>query len=239
MRFDGCGCYRSKARREWGRRPPSSRRHALPDATLRPAIVPVVDRCRRPIDGRNVAPSTACLQDMQDARDDRAVSVDPRLARPATRQVRAERPSRPHPDSHNKLFRHDDRPQRLKSGVQIYNQNQLTAMSSQPGLGTQVGPCDDGGERTRLGEIVSSEAVVSGCDASPILELAEQAFDDVSALIGGAIERVWRAPRGGGGNGRSDLPMLEPSAQDCRRRRPCPPARALVERQLSREAERP
>src|SRR6516225_8994653 len=63
---------------------------ALPDTTLRPAIIPVVDRCRRPIDGRNVAPSTTCLQNMQDARDDRAV-VDARLARPAARQVRAER----------------------------------------------------------------------------------------------------------------------------------------------------
>ena len=54
------------------------------------AIVTVVDRCRRPIDGRNVTPSTACLQDMQDARDDRAV-VDARLTRPAAWQVRAER----------------------------------------------------------------------------------------------------------------------------------------------------
>src|SRR5580693_5739795 len=51
---------------------------ALPDTTLRPAIVTVVDRCRRPIGGRNVTPSTARLQDMQDARDDRAV-VDARL----------------------------------------------------------------------------------------------------------------------------------------------------------------
>ena len=63
---------------------------ALPDTALRPAIVTVVDRCRRPIGGRNVAPSTACLQDMQDARDDGAV-VDARLAWPAARQVRAER----------------------------------------------------------------------------------------------------------------------------------------------------
>ena len=63
---------------------------ALPDTTLRPAIVTVVDRCWRPIDGRNVTPSTACLQDMQDARDDRAV-VDARLTRPAAWQMRAER----------------------------------------------------------------------------------------------------------------------------------------------------
>src|SRR6516225_10201518 len=74
---------------------------APPDTTLRPAIVPVVDRCRRPIDGRNVAPSTARLQDMQDARDDRAV-VDARLARPAARQARAER-LQASSDSQNKL----------------------------------------------------------------------------------------------------------------------------------------
>ena len=80
-------------------------------------------------------------------------------------------------------------------------------------LWTQLGPCDDDGGESEAGEIVSSEAVVSGCDASPILELAEQAFDDVSALIGGAIERVRGAPGGGGGNGCSDLPLLEPSAQ--------------------------
>src|SRR5271166_5894137 len=87
---------------------------ALPDTTLRPAIVTVVDRCRRPIDGQNVAPSTACLQDMQDAQDDRAV-VDARLARPAARQVRAERLPGPIRQSEQTL-RHDDRLQRLKSG---------------------------------------------------------------------------------------------------------------------------
>ena len=90
---------------------------ALPDTTLRPAIVTVVDRCRRPIDGGNVTPSTACLQDMQDARDDRAV-VDARLTRPATREVRAER--FPGLIRQPELARrHDDRLQRLKSGANI------------------------------------------------------------------------------------------------------------------------
>jgi hypothetical protein len=86
-------------------------------------------------------------------------------------------------------------------------------MSSQPRLGTQLGPGDDDRGESEAGEIVSREAVVSSCDASPILQLAEQAFDDVSSLIGGAIEGVWGAPRGGGGNGGSDLSLLEPSAQ--------------------------
>ena len=33
-----------------------------------------------------------------------------------------------------------------------------------------------------------SEAIVSGCGASPILQLAEHALDHVSALIGGTVE---------------------------------------------------
>src|SRR5271165_3246789 len=81
---------------------------ALPDTTLRPAIVTVVDRCRRPIDGRN-------------ARDDRAV-VDARLTRPAAWQVRAERlPG---------LIRQPDKPFAMtiapsdSNQAQIYNQNQ-------------------------------------------------------------------------------------------------------------------
>src|SRR6516162_6761268 len=90
---------------------------ALPDTTLRPAIVTIVDRCRRPIDGRNVAPSTACLQDMQDARDDPAV-VDARLTWLTARQVRAERlPSLIRQPE--QTLRHDDRLLRLKSGVNI------------------------------------------------------------------------------------------------------------------------
>src|SRR5580658_7110301 len=94
---------------------------ALPDTTLRPAIVTVVDRCRRPIDGRNVAPSTARLQDMQDARDHRAV-VDARLTRLAARQVWAERlPGLIRQPE--QALRHDDRLLPLKS-AQIYNQNQ-------------------------------------------------------------------------------------------------------------------
>jgi hypothetical protein len=72
-----------------GQRPPPLE-DALPDSTLRPAIVTIVDRCRRPIEGRNVAPSTAFIQDMQDARDDPAI-VKARLPRLAAWQVRAER----------------------------------------------------------------------------------------------------------------------------------------------------
>jgi hypothetical protein len=95
---------------------------ALPDATLRPAIVPVVvDRCRRPIDGRNVAPSTACLQDMQDARDDRAV-VNARL--PGLPRGRCGLSAfQASSDSHNKLFAMTIALQRLKSGANIQSKS--------------------------------------------------------------------------------------------------------------------
>jgi hypothetical protein len=46
---------------------------------------------------------------------------------------------------------------------------------------------------SEAGEIVSCELLVSGCDVSPILQLGEHALDDVSALLGGVITRVWRA----------------------------------------------
>src|SRR3974390_3188683 len=55
---------------------------ALPDTALRPALVAIVDCCRRPIGGGDVPPSAACIQHMQDARDRGAV-IDARLARPA------------------------------------------------------------------------------------------------------------------------------------------------------------
>ena len=55
-------------------------------------------------------------------------------------------------------------------------------------LGTQLGAGDDDSGESEAGEVVSSESVISGRDASPILQLADHAFDDVSTLIGGAIE---------------------------------------------------
>jgi hypothetical protein len=35
-------------------------------------------------------------------------------------------------------------------------------------------------------------AVISVCDASPVLELAEHAFDEISAFVGPAIHRIGR-----------------------------------------------
>jgi len=40
-------------------------------------------------------------------------------------------------------------------------------------------------------------AIISGCDASPVFQLAEHALDDIAALIDLWIKRVW-APSGGG-----------------------------------------
>jgi hypothetical protein len=41
-------------------------------------------------------------------------------------------------------------------------------------------------------EIVLPIAVISGCDASPVLELAEHAFDEISAFVGPAVQRIRR-----------------------------------------------
>jgi hypothetical protein len=41
-----------------------------PNAAHRPAAKPIVDRCRRPVDGRTILPPTAGLQNVDDAADD-------------------------------------------------------------------------------------------------------------------------------------------------------------------------
>ena len=63
-------------------------------------------------------------------------------------------------------------------------------MGSQPRLGTQSGPPDDdGGEHDGGGE-VGCELVIAGDDASPILEAAEHAHDEIALAIGGLVERM-------------------------------------------------
>ncbi len=57
-------------------------------------------------------------------------------------------------------------------------------------LQTQLDPPpNDRGQDDRRGEI-SGQFVIAGCDAAPILEAAERAFDDVSSSVGGLIERM-------------------------------------------------
>jgi len=56
-------------------------------------------------------------------------------------------------------------------------------------------------------------SVVSGGDAAPVLEAAEETFDDVPAAIGALVERIGCPARGGGGDDGLDAPLLEPVAQ--------------------------
>ena len=59
----------------------------FPDATPRPAHKAIIDRCRRSILGRAIAPATAAFQNMHDAADDAAV-VRPLDAPYIRRQMR-------------------------------------------------------------------------------------------------------------------------------------------------------
>jgi hypothetical protein len=55
---------------------------------------------------------------------------------------------------------------------------------------TQSNPPYDGGSDIACSCEVDGELVVSCCDAAPVLETAEHAFDDISSLIGLRIERL-------------------------------------------------
>src|SRR6478736_5999579 len=70
-------------------------------------------------------------------------------------------------------------------------------MSSQPRLGTHSKPLTHDGGECEPREVVLGVAIVSGCDASPVFQLAEHALDDIAAPIDLLIERVW-GPSGGG-----------------------------------------
>ena len=59
-------------------------------------------------------------------------------------------------------------------------------------LGTHSNPCDHYGCEGETGEIVLRIGVISGCDAPPVLELAEHAFDEISAFVGPAVQRIGR-----------------------------------------------
>ena len=63
---------------------------ALPKPALRPSIVAIVDRGRRTVFGRHVAPTASRLENVQDATDD-ATIIDARLTRLAARKMRINR----------------------------------------------------------------------------------------------------------------------------------------------------
>ena len=58
----------------------------LPKPTLRPSVVTIVDRGRRAVFRRHVAPAASGLENVQDATDDTTI-IDARLTRLAARQM--------------------------------------------------------------------------------------------------------------------------------------------------------
>src|SRR5580704_15458760 len=59
-------------------------------------------------------------------------------------------------------------------------------------LGTHSNPGDHYGCEGETREIVLRMAVISGCDAPPVLELAEHSFDEISAFVGPAVQGIGR-----------------------------------------------
>ena len=59
-----------------------------------------------------------------------------------------------------------------------------------PRVETQSDPPIDDSRDIACSDEVYGELVVAGCDASPVLEAAKHAFDNVSAFIGLGIERL-------------------------------------------------
>jgi hypothetical protein len=74
-------------------------------------------------------------------------------------------------------------------------------------------PEADGCDEGEGGEVVAGQLVVSGCDASPILEAAEHALDEVAPAIGRFVEWVGPLARGCGRDHRLDTSLLQPSAE--------------------------
>ena len=84
------------------------------------------------------------------------------------------------------------------------------------GRGTHSDPLDNDRDESERGDIVTGQAVVSCCQASPVLETAEEAFDKVATPIYGAIERVRNCSRCGGWNNSLDATGFEPVTQAVR-----------------------
>jgi hypothetical protein len=76
---------------------------------------------------------------------------------------------------------------------QAYRQQETLKVANPPArLKTHSNPCDHYGGEGETREIVLRIAVISGCDASPVLELAEHSFDEISAFAGPAVQRIGR-----------------------------------------------
>ena len=84
------------------------------------------------------------------------------------------------------------------------------------GRGTHSDPLGNDRDESECGEIVSGQAVVSCCQTSPVFETAEEALDEVTTSIDGAIERVRNSPRRGGWDDSLDATGFEPVTQAVR-----------------------
>ena len=81
---------------------------------------------------------------------------------------------------------------------------------------THSDPLGNDRDESECGEIVSGQAVVSCCQTSPVFETAEEALDEVTTSIDGAIERVRNSPRRGGWDDSLDAAEFKPVAQAVR-----------------------
>jgi hypothetical protein len=86
-------------------------------------------------------------------------------------------------------------------------------MSTRPKVGDSYGPGGDDGSKGESGHVVSSETVISCCDAPPVLELAEQSLDDVASSVGLSIDWIGCRPGSSGRDDRFDTSLLEPVAK--------------------------
>ena len=117
----------------------------FPDATSRPAHKAIIDRCRRSILGRAIAPATAAFQNMHDAANDAAV-VRPLDAPYIRRQMRFD-PS-PLLVAQPKQFpAHNPDPPSTTNQDRIVRAKKL--MSSDPSSSAQVDSCSQATLRIR------------------------------------------------------------------------------------------
>jgi hypothetical protein len=84
------------------------------------------------------------------------------------------------------------RAQKLKLAAYCHQWGQMICMGTTTRLGTHSNPCDHYGCEGETREIVLRMAVISGCDAPPVLELAEHSFDEISAFVGPAVQGIGR-----------------------------------------------
>jgi hypothetical protein len=58
-------------------------------------------------------------------------------------------------------------------------------------MGASSYPCDQSDDEGNRRRIICSQSIISCCDAAPVFEPAEEAFDDVSSSVCFSVERIW------------------------------------------------